>query len=164
MIYCLRGCSQIQMGCIILISHWLLQLSIFYSSTLMDCLLCASCRYEGLSEKFLSSPVPKLLLLAGTDRLDRLCFWTCLNIICRRFSMASLYNHLHLNQRTQLNLWHWADFLDDVSEMHDCGSLLIILAALMYQSLYSMALNIWMPIFLVAFTFLALRSILCDGM
>nr|XP_027193413.1 protein phosphatase methylesterase 1 isoform X2 [Cicer arietinum] len=26
--------------------------------------------YEGLSEKFLSSPVPKLLLLAGTDRLD----------------------------------------------------------------------------------------------
>ncbi|KAK2974097.1 hypothetical protein RJ640_020453, partial [Escallonia rubra] len=28
-------------------------------------------RYEGLSEKFLSSPVPKLLLLAGTDRLDR---------------------------------------------------------------------------------------------
>ncbi|KAH9615342.1 hypothetical protein KSS87_001471 [Heliosperma pusillum] len=27
--------------------------------------------YEGLSEKFLSSPVPKLLLLAGTDRLDR---------------------------------------------------------------------------------------------
>lgn len=30
-------------------------------------------RYEGLSEKFLSSPVPKLLLLAGTDRLDRSC-------------------------------------------------------------------------------------------
>ncbi|WRX31400.1 Alpha/beta hydrolase fold-1 - like 10 [Theobroma cacao] len=28
-------------------------------------------RYEGLSEKFLSCPVPKLLLLAGTDRLDR---------------------------------------------------------------------------------------------
>ncbi|XP_051139357.1 uncharacterized protein LOC127257094 [Andrographis paniculata] len=27
--------------------------------------------YEGLSENFLSSPVPKLLLLAGTDRLDR---------------------------------------------------------------------------------------------
>lgn len=27
--------------------------------------------YEGLSEKFLSAPVPKLLLLAGTDRLDR---------------------------------------------------------------------------------------------
>nr|XP_043624622.1 protein phosphatase methylesterase 1 [Erigeron canadensis] len=27
--------------------------------------------YEGLSEKFLSSPVAKLLLLAGTDRLDR---------------------------------------------------------------------------------------------
>ncbi|KAK6246635.1 hypothetical protein SCA6_009725 [Theobroma cacao] len=27
-------------------------------------------RYEGLSEKFLSCPVPKLLLLAGTDRLD----------------------------------------------------------------------------------------------
>ncbi|XP_062026317.1 uncharacterized protein LOC133742646 [Rosa rugosa] len=27
--------------------------------------------YEGLSEKFLASPVPKLLLLAGTDRLDR---------------------------------------------------------------------------------------------
>ncbi|KAI4388840.1 hypothetical protein MLD38_001135 [Melastoma candidum] len=27
--------------------------------------------YEGLSEKFLSSPVPKLLLLAGTDRMDR---------------------------------------------------------------------------------------------
>ncbi|KAK8552428.1 hypothetical protein V6N13_120828 [Hibiscus sabdariffa] len=27
--------------------------------------------YEGLSEKFLSSSVPKLLLLAGTDRLDR---------------------------------------------------------------------------------------------
>ncbi|EEF36892.1 Protein phosphatase methylesterase, putative [Ricinus communis] len=27
--------------------------------------------YEGVSEKFLSSPVPKLLLLAGTDRLDR---------------------------------------------------------------------------------------------
>ncbi|WCJ34841.1 Protein phosphatase methylesterase 1 [Euphorbia peplus] len=27
--------------------------------------------YDGLSEKFLSSPVPKLLLLAGTDRLDR---------------------------------------------------------------------------------------------
>ncbi|XP_075496598.1 uncharacterized protein LOC142533648 isoform X2 [Primulina tabacum] len=27
--------------------------------------------YEGLSERFLSSPVPKLLLLAGTDRLDR---------------------------------------------------------------------------------------------
>jgi protein phosphatase methylesterase 1 len=27
--------------------------------------------YEGLSEKFLSTPVPKLLLLAGTDRLDR---------------------------------------------------------------------------------------------
>ncbi|KAL2936443.1 Protein phosphatase methylesterase 1 [Bienertia sinuspersici] len=27
--------------------------------------------YEGLSEIFLSSPVPKLLLLAGTDRLDR---------------------------------------------------------------------------------------------
>ncbi|XP_044510423.1 protein phosphatase methylesterase 1-like isoform X2 [Mangifera indica] len=26
--------------------------------------------YEGLSEKFLSCPVPKLLLLAGTDRLD----------------------------------------------------------------------------------------------
>lgn len=29
-------------------------------------------RYEGLSDKFLSSPVPKILLLAGTDRLDRL--------------------------------------------------------------------------------------------
>ncbi|KAG5561945.1 hypothetical protein RHGRI_004848 [Rhododendron griersonianum] len=28
-------------------------------------------RYEGLSEKFLSCPAPKLLLLAGTDRLDR---------------------------------------------------------------------------------------------
>lgn len=28
-------------------------------------------RYEGLSEVFLSCPVPKLLLLAGTDRLDR---------------------------------------------------------------------------------------------
>lgn len=28
-------------------------------------------RYEGLSDKFLSCPVPKLLLLAGTDRLDR---------------------------------------------------------------------------------------------
>lgn len=27
--------------------------------------------YEGLSDKFLSSPVPKILLLAGTDRLDR---------------------------------------------------------------------------------------------
>ncbi|KAJ4827043.1 hypothetical protein Tsubulata_030791 [Turnera subulata] len=27
--------------------------------------------YEGLSEKFLLCPVPKLLLLAGTDRLDR---------------------------------------------------------------------------------------------
>ncbi|XP_047980751.1 protein phosphatase methylesterase 1 [Salvia hispanica] len=27
--------------------------------------------YEGLSEKFLASPVPKLLLLAGTDRLDK---------------------------------------------------------------------------------------------
>lgn len=27
--------------------------------------------YKGLSELFLSSPVPKLLLLAGTDRLDR---------------------------------------------------------------------------------------------
>ncbi|XP_034675692.1 protein phosphatase methylesterase 1 isoform X1 [Vitis riparia] len=27
--------------------------------------------YEGLSDKFLSSPIPKLLLLAGTDRLDR---------------------------------------------------------------------------------------------
>ncbi|KAL0326426.1 UNVERIFIED_CONTAM: protein phosphatase methylesterase 1 [Sesamum radiatum] len=27
--------------------------------------------YEGLSEKFLSCPAPKLLLLAGTDRLDR---------------------------------------------------------------------------------------------
>ncbi|XP_022733287.1 protein phosphatase methylesterase 1 isoform X3 [Durio zibethinus] len=27
--------------------------------------------YEGLSEKFLSCPVPKVLLLAGTDRLDR---------------------------------------------------------------------------------------------
>ncbi|XP_047324122.1 protein phosphatase methylesterase 1-like [Impatiens glandulifera] len=27
--------------------------------------------YEGLSEKFLSCPVPKLLLLAGTDRMDR---------------------------------------------------------------------------------------------
>ncbi|CAK9185121.1 unnamed protein product, partial [Ilex paraguariensis] len=27
--------------------------------------------YEGLSEKFLSCAVPKLLLLAGTDRLDR---------------------------------------------------------------------------------------------
>nr|XP_010930498.1 protein phosphatase methylesterase 1 isoform X1 [Elaeis guineensis] len=27
--------------------------------------------YDGLSEKFLSCPVPKLLLLAGTDRLDR---------------------------------------------------------------------------------------------
>ncbi|KAH9322331.1 hypothetical protein KI387_016970, partial [Taxus chinensis] len=27
--------------------------------------------YEGLSDMFLSSPVPKLLLLAGTDRLDR---------------------------------------------------------------------------------------------
>jgi hypothetical protein len=30
-------------------------------------------RYEGLSEVFLSCPVPKLLLLAGTDRLDRYC-------------------------------------------------------------------------------------------
>ncbi|URD92842.1 hypothetical protein MUK42_33581 [Musa troglodytarum] len=28
-------------------------------------------RYDGLSEMFLSCPVPKLLLLAGTDRLDR---------------------------------------------------------------------------------------------
>ncbi|KAG6431939.1 hypothetical protein SASPL_103511 [Salvia splendens] len=27
--------------------------------------------YEGLSEKFLASPVPKLFLLAGTDRLDK---------------------------------------------------------------------------------------------
>lgn len=29
------------------------------------------CWYEGLSEMFLSCPIPKLLLLAGTDRLDR---------------------------------------------------------------------------------------------
>lgn len=28
-------------------------------------------RYEGLSEKYLSCTAPKLLLLAGTDRLDR---------------------------------------------------------------------------------------------
>jgi hypothetical protein len=28
-------------------------------------------RYEGLSDKFLSCPVQKILLLAGTDRLDR---------------------------------------------------------------------------------------------
>jgi len=27
--------------------------------------------YEGLSDKFLSCPVQKILLLAGTDRLDR---------------------------------------------------------------------------------------------
>ena len=27
--------------------------------------------YEGLSAKFLSVPAPKLLLLAGTDRLDK---------------------------------------------------------------------------------------------
>jgi hypothetical protein len=36
-----------------------------------DWLPCIYCRYEGLSDKFLSCPVPKLLLLAGTDRLDR---------------------------------------------------------------------------------------------
>lgn len=36
---------------------------------LMGMLSCF--RYEGLSDKFMSSPVPKLLLLAGTDRLDR---------------------------------------------------------------------------------------------
>jgi len=30
-------------------------------------------RYEGLSKVFLSCPVLKLLLLAGTDRLDRYC-------------------------------------------------------------------------------------------
>lgn len=30
--------------------------------------------YEGLSEKYLSAPVPKLLLLAGTDRLDRFSY------------------------------------------------------------------------------------------
>ncbi|RWW75123.1 hypothetical protein BHE74_00016864 [Ensete ventricosum] len=34
-----------------------------------DC--CGEREYEGLSEMFLSCPVPKLLLLAGTDRLDR---------------------------------------------------------------------------------------------
>ena len=32
---------------------------------------CAACRYEGLSDLFLLCPVPKLLLLAGTDRLDK---------------------------------------------------------------------------------------------
>ena len=36
-----------------------------------DTCLCVLPRYEGLSEVFLSCPVPKLLLLAGTDRLDR---------------------------------------------------------------------------------------------
>ncbi|XP_073220642.1 uncharacterized protein [Cicer arietinum] len=35
--------------------------------------------YEGLSEKFLSSPVPKLLLLAGTDRLDRSPLLDCIS-------------------------------------------------------------------------------------
>lgn len=32
---------------------------------------CFCFRYEGLSDKFLSCPVQKILLLAGTDRLDR---------------------------------------------------------------------------------------------
>jgi len=37
----------------------------------IDWLLYIFFRYEGLSDKFLSCPIPKLLLLAGTDRLDR---------------------------------------------------------------------------------------------
>lgn len=41
--------------------------------TLFDTKLrkCFFGRYEGLSDKFLSCPVQKILLLAGTDRLDR---------------------------------------------------------------------------------------------
>lgn len=41
-------------------------------------LLYLNFRYEGLSENFLSSPVPKILLLAGTDRLDRFSSYTIL--------------------------------------------------------------------------------------
>nr|KAJ0190884.1 hypothetical protein LSAT_V11C800409360 [Lactuca sativa] len=37
-------------------------------------------QYEGLSEKFMSSPVPQLLLLAGIDRLDK--FFLFLPIQC----------------------------------------------------------------------------------
>ncbi|CAH1435543.1 unnamed protein product [Lactuca virosa] len=50
--------------------------------------------YDDLSEKFLSSPVPKLLLLAGTDRLDRTrrnlegLFLEMSNPHCKRACMA----------------------------------------------------------------------------
>lgn len=45
-------------------------------------------RYEGLSDKFLSSPIPKLLLLAGTDRLDRFCR---LNLAKQFYSSLYIY-------------------------------------------------------------------------
>lgn len=38
---------------------------------LLNSLMFLFVRYEGLSDKFLSCPVQKILLLAGTDRLDR---------------------------------------------------------------------------------------------
>jgi hypothetical protein len=45
---------------------------------------CFLVRYEGLSDKYLSCPVQKILLLAGTDRLDRF-------VISEKFSI--MFNH-----------------------------------------------------------------------
>ncbi|KAB1210956.1 Protein phosphatase methylesterase 1 [Morella rubra] len=53
-------------------------------------------RYEGLSDKFLSCPVPKVLLLAGTDRLDSLR-WKYL-VICPELSQSRKLSALFLDR------------------------------------------------------------------
>ncbi|GKV12412.1 hypothetical protein SLEP1_g23554 [Rubroshorea leprosula] len=59
--------------------------------------------YEGLSEKFLSCPVPKLLLLAGTDRLDRyVTIQMPLRVNARSWLFMSSLSQFMLHTRSQL--------------------------------------------------------------
>lgn len=74
-------------------------------------------RYEGLSEKFLSCPVPKLLLLAGTDRLDRFDEFTFNHrnrscIVCRIYFLCDISRSIILCT----NCW-WIHYLQAVRQM-----------------------------------------------
>ena len=64
-------CHLLMFCKIVLSSDALFFLLIFFCDQLILKCMCFFVRYEGLSDKFLSCPVQKILLLAGTDRLDR---------------------------------------------------------------------------------------------
>ena len=79
------------------------------------CHLCRRGWYEGLSEAFLGSKGPKVLMLAGTDRLDRTL---TIGQMQGRFQMVVLPQVLHLPPfaRLLISVLH----VSDLTEARPC--------------------------------------------